>query len=121
MAVKANELLNRPRPGPPVLIPMGAHAGRPPITLARPVFVIGSRRTARIHLLSSTVSKAHALLVQTRHATYLRDLASRTHTYVNGAPIREAILQDNDTITIGRFTFQYRGPAASGLGEPQPT
>src|SRR2546421_4426324 len=117
MAVQALEIPTRPRPGPAMLIPMGAHAGRSPIALSKPFYVIGSRRSARIHLLSSTVSKAHALLIQTRHATYLRDLASRTHTYVNGQPIPEVILQENDPIAIGRFTFEYPGPPATRLGE----
>jgi hypothetical protein len=40
MAVKAPEIPNRPRTGP-MLVPMGSHAGRPPILLDRPVFVIG--------------------------------------------------------------------------------
>src|SRR5690606_25076719 len=49
----------------PHLQPAGAHAAFGPIPLHRPITLIGSRKTARIHLNSSTVSRAHALLVVT--------------------------------------------------------
>src|SRR2546423_14401795 len=82
----------------PVLVPMGKHQGKPPIILNRPVFVIGSHSRARIHLISESVSKHHALLAQTRHHTYIRDLASRTHTFVNDVQVRERVLVDGDVI-----------------------
>src|SRR5918999_1486578 len=85
----------------PALVPMGHHEGKPGVPLTRPVTVIGSRSTARIHLISSTVSKAHALLVKSNGGMYLRDLASRSHVYVNGAEVREADLKDGDLIKIG--------------------
>ncbi|WP_428936789.1 FHA domain-containing protein [Fontivita pretiosa] len=100
----------------PALIPMGHHAGKPPIPLVRPVSVVGSRSSARIHLISSSVSKAHALLVRSDARTYIRDLASRTGVIVNGQQVREAILSDGDEIQIGKFTFKY----AAGPGEDRP-
>src|SRR5437773_1256306 len=113
MAVSSSSKDPTPKPtgsSGPALIPMGQHACKPPIALNRPVFLVGSRENARIHLQSTTVSKAHALLVQTRHLTYVRDLASREHTFVNDQPIREQVLHDGDILRIGRFTFSYRGP-----------
>ena len=86
---------------------MGHHEGKPGVPLTRPVTVIGSRSTARIHLISSTVSKAHALLVKSDGGIYIRDLASRSHVYVNGEEVREADLDDGDLIKIGSFTFKY--------------
>src|SRR5687767_3129106 len=91
----------------PALVPMGHHQGKPGVPLSRPVTVIGSRSTARIHLISSTVSKAHALLVKSDGGMYIRDLASRAHVYVNGEQVREADLGDGDLIKIGSFTFKY--------------
>src|SRR5204862_437038 len=76
----------------PMLIPLGAHAKNPPIKLTRPVYVIGAKSSCRIQLVSSTVSQAHALLVQTRHGCYIRDLASRTQVFVNGKQVKEAAL-----------------------------
>ena len=55
----------------PTLTPLGKHAGTPPIRLKRPVMVVGSRPGCRIHLVSSSVSKAHALLVQTDRTVYV--------------------------------------------------
>ena len=102
----------------PVLIPLGAHAKNPHIKLTRPVYVIGSKSNCRIKLVSSTVSSTHALLVQTRHITYLRDLCSRTHIFVNGQQVKEAILHDGDLIALGRFTFKYQGPKKDHGSEP---
>ncbi len=86
---------------------MGHHAGKPPVPLIRPATVIGSRSSARIHLISSTVSKAHALVVKSNGAVYIRDLASRGKLYINGDAVREADLQEGDLLKIGSFTFKF--------------
>ena len=104
----------------PALIPQGTYAKHPPIKLSRPVYVLGSKDRCRIHLTSSTVSSAHALLVQTRHLTYICDLCSRSHVFVNGKQIKEAILTDGDLIAIGKFTFKYQGPKKAHGEEPLP-
>jgi pSer/pThr/pTyr-binding forkhead associated (FHA) protein len=101
----------------PALVPLGHHEGKPPIQLVRPVSVIGSRSNARIHLISSTISKAHALLVRSNGRTYVRDLASRTHVIVNNEQVREVDLNDGDLIQVGSFTFKY--VAAPGEGKPR--
>ena len=49
----------------PLLIPLGEYAKNPPIKLGRPVFIMGSKPSCRIHLKSTTVSSTHAMLVQT--------------------------------------------------------
>lgn len=91
----------------PALIPLGDYASKPPIPLARPVIVVGSRNNCRIHLISSTVSKAHCLLVLTETGCYVADLASRTKTLVNGKPVREHDLEDGDTLQVGKFPFRF--------------
>jgi pSer/pThr/pTyr-binding forkhead associated (FHA) protein len=91
----------------PALQPLGHHTGKPPIPLHRPVTLIGSRSNARIHLTSSSVSKAHALIVKDGPIAYIRDLASRTHVYVGGEEVRDHDLQDGDLIKIGKFTFKF--------------
>src|SRR5262245_22898048 len=92
----------------PALVPLGHHSGKPPIPLLRPVTVIGSRSNARIHLTSSSVSKAHALVVRDGPVTYIRDLASRNKIYIGGQELREHDLQDGDLIKIGSFTFKFQ-------------
>src|ERR1700742_2424250 len=97
----------KPAPAAPALVPLGSHGENPPIPLARPVWVVGSRSNARLHLLSSTVSKAHALIVRSNGIAYIRDLASRTKVYVNDSPTREADLANGDLLRIGRFNFKF--------------
>jgi pSer/pThr/pTyr-binding forkhead associated (FHA) protein len=97
----------------PALLPVERHRGKPPIKLTRPVYVVGSRSSARIHLVSSSVSKAHALVVRSNGRTYIRDLASRSKVIINGQPQREATLSDGDLIQIGSFSFKY----LAGAGE----
>src|SRR4030081_2600497 len=97
----------------PALIPLGHHAGKPPIPLMRPVTLIGSRQNAHLHLQSRQISKAHALLISSDGKVYVRDLASRTHVYVNGQDVRETDLVDGDLLKIGSFVFKYQ--AAAGM------
>src|SRR5947209_4567242 len=97
----------------PALIPLGHHEGKPAIPLMRPVTLIGSRHNAHLHLLSRQISKAHALLICHEGKVYVRDLASRTHVFVNGLEVHEADLSDGDLIKIGSFTFKFQ--AASGM------
>src|SRR5687767_11925097 len=96
----------------PTLVPAGSHAGKPALPLGRPVTLIGSRHRAHLHLLSRSVSKAHALIINCgAGGIYIRDLASRTHVIVNGNAVKEQELKHGDTIQIGSFTFRFRDPA----------
>src|SRR5688572_24952631 len=90
----------------PALLPTGALAGKPPIPLARPATLVGSRQTANLRLHSSTVSKAHALILTSEGKVHIRDLNSRTKVIINGKTVREADLKPGDSLQIGRFTFK---------------
>jgi pSer/pThr/pTyr-binding forkhead associated (FHA) protein len=97
----------------PVLIPQGALAGQPDVPLNRPVTTVGSNETARLHLVSRTVSKGHAIFVNSGNGTYVADLASRTGVLVNGKLVKDAELKNADRIQIGKFVFRYRGASTS--------
>lgn len=101
----------------PQLKPLGQHADKPAIRIHRPVFMIGSRNSAHLHLLSRQVDKAHALILKDDQGIYLRDLCSRNHVFVNAQPIVEAWLKDGDQIKIGSFTFRL---LANGFDEGEP-
>src|SRR5262245_50385 len=103
----------------PALVPKEQHQGKPAIRLLRPVYIIGSRSSARIHLISSSVSKAHAILVRSNGRTYIRDLASRSKVFINGREQREADLEDGDLIKIGSFTFQYIAGNGEDMVDPE--
>jgi pSer/pThr/pTyr-binding forkhead associated (FHA) protein len=91
----------------PALLPMGALAGKPPVPIARPATLVGSRQTANLRLHSSTVSKAHALILSSDSKVHIRDLNSRTKLFVNGKEVREADLREGDQVKIGRFVFRF--------------
>ena len=94
----------------PTLTPTGKFAGKPQVPLSRTITLIGSGAGARLQLISSSVSKAHALLVNCENGVYVRDLASRTKVLVNGAEVREAVLNQGDTVQFGKFAFTFNQP-----------
>src|SRR3954470_5768926 len=110
---------------PPTLTPTGHFAGKPTLPISRSVTLIGSRKQARLQLISSTVSQNHALIVNADSGPYVRDLASREHTFVNGIQVRESPLADGDEIQVGRFTFRFNespnaGAVTAGKEPPPP-
>ncbi len=77
------------QPAAPMLIPRGKHAGKPGMTLTRPFTLVGSRQRAHLNLVSDSISKTHACIINTGNGLYIADLYSRTHTLVNDKPVRE--------------------------------
>src|SRR6185369_915572 len=101
---------------PPTLTPIGQFAGKPALPISRSVTLIGSRKQARLQLISSTVSQNHALIVNADTGPYIRDLASRSHVFVNGQTVKESPLKESDEIQIGRFTFRFNeSPQTRGV------
>jgi pSer/pThr/pTyr-binding forkhead associated (FHA) protein len=100
--------------GWPILEPLDAEGVERPVALTGEVCVAGARDYANLKLSSRLVSRTHAMFVADRDSIYLRDLASRNHTYVNDEPIREAVLRNGDVIGLGPVTFRCR----SGFDRP---
>jgi len=46
---------------------------------------------------------------------YVRDLGSRTGTFVNGQPVRQQEVQFGDTVRIGETTMRYESVNGSAL------
>src|SRR5205807_1857092 len=94
--------------------------GKPSLPMGRPFTLVGSRHRAHLHLLSRTVSKSHAIIINDNGSIYIRDTASREHVYVNGKQVKEVELRDQDILKIGSFTFLLREPGKkSGHGPPR--
>lgn len=91
----------------PELVPQGEYAGKPGMKLRKPVVVVGTAEHCHLHLVSSSVSRHHALIIKDQDGVYIRDLGSRTKVVVNGQPQRESMLADGDVIQIGRFSFKF--------------
>lgn len=92
--------------GWPILEPIQAEGVPRPIALSKDVCVAGAREAVNLKLSSPLISRTHALFVADRDSIYLRDLASRNHTYLNDEPIREAVLRNGDVIGLGPLTFR---------------
>jgi pSer/pThr/pTyr-binding forkhead associated (FHA) protein len=80
--------------------------------------LIGSAPSARIYLPSKSVSRCHAVIINTGGTAFVRDLASRTHVRVNGRVVEEADLREGDVIEIGRFSFKFTDPAPGDPAQP---
>ena len=101
-----------------MLVPVGHHKGNQPLTLSRPVTLIGSAPSARLYLPSKAVSRCHAVIINTGAGLFVRDLASRTQTRVNGQPVDDADLREGDVLEVGAFTFRFTDPTAPTVKPP---
>lgn len=79
---------------------------------------IGRSENAHFTVDDDFVSQRHARIERKPGGFFLRDLQSRNGTFINGAQIVEALLQDGDTIRIGKTEFQFsfdRGAEKQGM------
>jgi predicted component of type VI protein secretion system len=106
----------------PMLVPQGDYAGKPALRLQKSVVVVGSAERCHLHLISSSVSRHHALIIHDQDGVYIRDLGSRTKVVVNGQPHRETLLANEDEIHIGKFSFRfaYVSPAGNATAPNPP-
>jgi pSer/pThr/pTyr-binding forkhead associated (FHA) protein len=88
--------------------------------MGRPFTLVGSRHRAHLHLLSRSVSKSHAIIVNDHGNLYIRDTASREHVFVNGEIVKETELRHGDVIRIGSFTFKLVDSAGRSGRKPVP-
>ena len=70
--------------------------------------LIGRREQCDLPLQSAAASDVHAVLFRRSGTHFIRDLNSRTGTWVNGRRIREAQIKDGDELRFATATFTYR-------------
>ena len=80
----------------------GSHKNFP---LPSDITVIGRRHDCDLCVPLMVVSRRHCQLSQNDEALKIRDLDSRSGTFLNGKRISEATVQAGDYITIGPLTF----------------
>ena len=68
---------------------------------------IGRKPHNDVQIDNLAVSGEHALIVTILNDSFLEDLNSTNGTLVNGNPIKKHILQNNDTIEIGKYKLKY--------------
>ncbi|MDP2325951.1 MAG: FHA domain-containing protein, partial [Gammaproteobacteria bacterium] len=59
------------------------------------------------------VSGEHAVLQMMANEVYLEDLNSTNGTYVNGKAVKKQLLQNNDTVEIGKYKIKYINEVAN--------
>ena len=86
------------------------------------VTVVGRRHDCDLCIPLMVVSRRHCQLSQNNEAVKIRDLDSKSGTFLNGNRISDAIVKAGDYITIGPLTFllQIDGEPAK-ITPPQQT
>ena len=74
---------------------------------------LGRRPYNDIVIDNLAVSGEHAVLQMSGNEVYLEDLNSTNGTYVNGKAVKKQLLQNSDTVEIGKYKIKYVNEAAS--------
>ncbi len=83
------------------------------VQLTKDRTTLGRRPYNDIVIDNLAVSGEHAVLQMMGNEVYLEDLNSTNGTYVNGKAVKKQLLQNNDTVEIGKYKIKYINEAAS--------
>lgn len=79
------------------------------IDISQPVFTIGRDTSNHFYIQQDTISRKHAIILFDDSGTYtISDNNSSNGTFVNGAKIRQAVLQNDDVIQIGDINMIFQ-------------
>jgi pSer/pThr/pTyr-binding forkhead associated (FHA) protein len=77
------------------------------VQLSKDRTTLGRRPYNDIVIDNLAVSGEHAVLLMTGNEVYLEDLNSTNGTYVNGKAVKKQLLQNSDTVEIGKYKIKY--------------
>lgn len=77
------------------------------VQLTKDRTTLGRRPYNDIVIDNLAVSGEHAVLQMSGNEVYLEDLNSTNGTYVNGKAVKKQLLQNNDTVEIGKYKIKY--------------
>ena len=83
------------------------------VQLTKDKTTLGRRPYNDIVIDNLAVSGEHALLQMSGSEVYLEDLNSTNGTYVNGKAAKRQLLQNGDTIEVGKYKIKFVSDAAS--------
>jgi pSer/pThr/pTyr-binding forkhead associated (FHA) protein len=77
------------------------------VQLTKDRTTLGRRPYNDIVIDNLAVSGEHAVLQMTGTEVHLEDLNSTNGTYINGKAVKKQLLQNNDTVEIGKYKIKY--------------
>jgi pSer/pThr/pTyr-binding forkhead associated (FHA) protein len=77
------------------------------VQLTKDRTTLGRRPYNDIVIDNLAVSGEHAVLQMSGAEVHLEDLNSTNGTYVNGKAVKKQLLQNNDTVEIGKYKIKY--------------
>jgi pSer/pThr/pTyr-binding forkhead associated (FHA) protein len=77
------------------------------VQLSKDRTTLGRRPYNDIVIDNLAVSGEHAVLLMNGNEVYLEDLNSTNGTYVNGKAVKKQLLQNSDTVEIGKYKIKY--------------
>lgn len=77
------------------------------VQLTKDRTTLGRRPYNDIVIDNLAVSGEHAVLQLTGSEVFLEDLNSTNGTYVNGKAVKKQLLQNNDTVEIGKYKIKF--------------
>jgi pSer/pThr/pTyr-binding forkhead associated (FHA) protein len=83
------------------------------VQLTKDRTTLGRRPYNDIVIDNLAVSGEHAVLQMTGNEVYMEDLNSTNGTYVNGKAVKKQLLQNNDTVEIGKYKIKYMNEAVA--------
>jgi len=83
------------------------------VQLTKDRTTLGRRPYNDIVIDNLAVSGEHAVLQMTGSEVYLEDLNSTNGTYVNGKAVKSQLLQNTDTVEIGKYKIKYINDVAA--------
>src|SRR5512142_1035696 len=82
------------------------------VQLSKDRTTLGRRPYNDIVIDNLAVSGEHAVLLMNGNEVFLEDLNSTNGTYVNGKAVKKQLLQNTDTVEIGKYKIKYVNEAA---------
>jgi hypothetical protein len=87
------------------------------VQLTKDRTTLGRRPYNDIVIDNLAVSGEHAVLQMTGNEVYLEDLNSTNGTYINGKAVKKQLLQNNDTVEIGKYKIKFINEAPGATFE----
>jgi len=101
------------------LVPIKAGSA-PPISVVRPVLLIGRHPECDLRIDVPQVSRRHCCLAMAYDRLVIRDLGSRNGVRVNGRLVEEVQLRPGDEVAIAHFIYRLEWSKPPSARVPKP-